>query len=112
MLHLTLGLWLTGCSAAAWWQISRAGDGNALSYMYAIEWPVFGLLGIAGWWALLHVEEVSDEEKSARRDFEENMRREAHLTRHGASTADPSMAAYNDHLAQLSQRPKKKLWGH
>ncbi len=112
LLHLTLALWIVGCGAAAWWQISRAGDGNALSYMYAVEWPVFGLLGIGGWWALLHVEAVSEEEKIQRREFEKQLRRDAHLERHGPSTSDPSMVAYNEHLAQLAQRPKKKLWGH
>jgi hypothetical protein len=27
--------------ALGWWQISRAAAGNALSWAYAIEWPVF-----------------------------------------------------------------------
>ena len=25
---------------------------------------------------------------------------------------DPTLAAYNDHLADLAQTPKKKFWGH
>ena len=111
-LHLTLALWLAGCTSAAWWQISRAGDGNSLSYMYAVEWPVFGVLGIAGWWALIHAEDVSEEEKHERREFEGAMRRDAHLARPRGAVDDPSMAAYNEHLAQLAAQPKKKLWGH
>jgi hypothetical protein len=112
LLHLTLVAWLVGCSAAAWWQINRAGDGNSLSYMYAVEWPVFGLGGIAGWWALVHVEEVTEEEKHQRREFEEHKRREVFLARQSVDVDDPSMVAYNEHLAGLADQPKKKLLGH
>ncbi len=112
MLHVALVAWLAGCTAAAWWQIARAGDGNSLSYMYAVEWPVFGVLGVAGWWALLHAEDISEEEKLQRRAFEEHQRREVFLARESAAVDDPSLAAYNEHLAQLADRPKKKMWGH
>lgn len=30
-----------GFLALGWWQISRAAAGNALSWAYAVEWPVF-----------------------------------------------------------------------
>ena len=80
--------------------------------MYAVEWPVFGLFGIAGWWALIHADDVSEEQRRQRREFEESKRREAHLARQSSVVNDPSMAAYNEHLAQLAAQPKKKLWGH
>jgi len=35
-----------GFLALGWWQVSRASAGNALSWGYAIEWPVFaGFVG-------------------------------------------------------------------
>jgi hypothetical protein len=43
------------------------------------------------------------------------MRADAQMARELAAARegeDPSLAAYNDHLAQLSQTPKKRLWGH
>jgi hypothetical protein len=81
--------------------------------MYSIEWPVFALLGVLGWWALLHMEEVDEAKTAARREYEERMRAEAQIARQVDEGAeDPDLAAYNDHLAKLSERPKKKLFGH
>jgi hypothetical protein len=45
---------VSGCFLAAWWQATRALGGNGLSWLYSVEWPIFGLLAIAGWWQLLH----------------------------------------------------------
>ena len=45
-----------GCAIAAWWQINRAQDGNQLSYLYSVMWPVFGLLAIIFWWMLIHTD--------------------------------------------------------
>jgi hypothetical protein len=43
-----------GCAAAGWWQATRALSGNGLSWFYSVEWPVFAILAIAGWWRLIH----------------------------------------------------------
>jgi DNA/RNA-binding domain of Phe-tRNA-synthetase-like protein len=41
------------------------------------------------------------------------MRAEARAARDAAAEQeDPTLAAYNDHLAELSTKPKKRLWGH
>ncbi len=111
LLHLTLIVWVGGCSTAAWWQISRAADGNALSYLYAIEWPVFAVAGVLGWYALLNIEKVTEAQEKARREYEEKMRLEAQQARM-AEEESPELAAYNDHLQELAKTPRKKLWGH
>ncbi|HTT59695.1 MAG TPA: hypothetical protein VMF33_06570 [Acidimicrobiales bacterium] len=114
-LHIALILWITLCALAAWWQVGRAIQGNALSFLYSIEWPLIGVLGIVGWYSMLNMEKVSEHKEKARREYEERMRAEAQAARERAAAAegeDPSLAAYNDHLAQLSQTPKKRLWGH
>ena len=113
--HVALVAWLTMCVLAAWWQVGRAVGGNSLSFLYAIEWPCFAVLGFFGWWALLHVEKPTEDEEVARRAYEERMRIEALAARAAESAVveeDPSLAAYNDHLAELAHAPKKKLWGH
>jgi DNA-binding transcriptional regulator of glucitol operon len=113
--HVALVAWLTMCLAAAWWQVGRAVQGNSLSFLYAIEWPCFAVLGFFGWWALLHVEKPTENEETARREFEERKRAEALAARVLQSSRgdeDPALAAYNDHLAELAVAPKKKLWGH
>lgn len=113
VLHLALLFWIAMCASAAWWQVGRAIEGNSLSFLYSIEWPVFGVLGVLGWYAMLNMEKVTEHQEAARREYEEKMRSEA-LAQRQASAAqeDPSLAAYNDHLANLSTTPKKKLWGH
>jgi DNA-binding transcriptional regulator of glucitol operon len=113
--HVALVAWLTMCLAAAWWQVGRAVQGNSLSFLYAIEWPCFAVLGFFGWWALLHVEKPTENEEAARREFEERKRAEALAARvlqASRGDEDPALAAYNDHLAELAVAPKKKLWGH
>jgi DNA-binding transcriptional regulator of glucitol operon len=112
-LHLALVLWLGLCAFAAWWQVGRAFDGNSLSAVYAVEWPLFGLLGFIGWWSLLHTDPISDEERRERREYEESMRRAALERSQGSrEDEDPELAAYNDHLASLADRPRRKLFGH
>jgi hypothetical protein len=113
--HVALVAWLVMCVLAAWWQVGRAVAGNSLSFLYAIEWPCFAVLGFFGWWALLHVERPTEDEEAARREYEERMRAAAAAARAAESAVgpeDPDLAAYNDHLAALATANKKKKWGH
>jgi DNA-binding transcriptional regulator of glucitol operon len=113
VLHFVLLCWLAMSAVAAWWQVGRAVQGNSLSFLYAIEWPVIGVLGVLGWYALLNLEKVTARQEQERREYEERMRAQARAARDASEQAeDPAMAAYNDHLAELSTKPKKKLWGH
>ena len=112
-LHLAVVLWIAMCLTAAWWQVGRAIDGSSLSYLYAIEWPAFAVLGVLGWFALLNIEKVTEYQEKARREYEERMRAEAQSARVSDDESDdPALAAYNDHLVDLATAPKKKLWGH
>jgi len=112
-LHLSVLLWIAVCAICAWWQVGRAIEGNQLSFLYSIEWPVFGVLGVLGWYAMLNAEKVTEHQQKARQEYEEKMRAEALAARLAAEEAeDPALAAYNDHLAQLSHESKKRLWGH
>jgi DNA-binding transcriptional regulator of glucitol operon len=114
-LHLALVVWVSICLSAAWWQVGRAIQGSSLSYLYAIEWPAFAVLGFFGWYSLLNMERITEHQERARRDYEEKMRAEAQAAREievAAQPEEPAMAAYNDHLAELATQPKKRLWGH
>ncbi|PZW01688.1 hypothetical protein SAMN05443287_10354 [Micromonospora phaseoli] len=33
-----------------WWQVSRAAAGNAISWGYAVEWPIFAGFVVFVWW--------------------------------------------------------------
>lgn len=54
LLHLEVLVVAPGCAVAGWWQATRALGGNELSWVYSVEWPIFALLAIAGWWHLVH----------------------------------------------------------
>lgn len=106
VLHAALVAWISMCIAAAWWQIGRAASGNSLSFLYAVEWPCFCVLGALGWWALLHVEAVTSDQEAERREFEARRRAEAAAARAVDAVfepEDPTLAAYNDHLARLAE---------
>jgi hypothetical protein len=118
-LHAAALVFVPGCAVAAWWQINRAADGNQLSYLYSVMWPVFGLLGIIFWWLLLHTDYDSVGLKGMLRQAQENQSGEA--TGPAAPVApsldapptlvspeeDPEMAAYNVRLAELAAKGPK-----
>ena len=70
LLHVALLMWLGLCASAGWWQLARAVSGNSLSFMYSIEWPAFGVLGVIGWYALLNMEKVTADDEIERRKYE------------------------------------------
>jgi hypothetical protein len=111
-LHLALIFWVALCASASYWQVGRALEGNSLSYLYSFEWPVFGFAGILAWWAMLHAEKPTEEQIHERKEYEDTMRAQAQAARIVADEEDPQLAAYNDHLAEISRHPKKRLWGH
>jgi len=112
-LHLAVIVWVTISAVAGWWQVGRAVQGNSLSFLYSIEWPVIAVLGVLGWFALLNIEKVTESQAKEREEYEEMMRAEARAARAAQiEHEDPELSAYNDHLAKLSHVPKKRLWGH
>jgi hypothetical protein len=54
--HVTTLIVAPLCLVAAWWQTDRALSGNALSYMYAVEWPLFAGVAVWAWWHVIHTE--------------------------------------------------------
>lgn len=110
-IHFALVFWIAMCGLATWWQVQRAAQGNSLSYLYAIEWPVFLVMGFMGWYALLNAEEVTEHHEKARREYEERMRAQAQAQR-SEFDEDETLKAYNDHLAEVASKPKKRLLGH
>ena len=95
-------LWVAGCLLAGWWQATRALDGNALSYVYSIEWPVFAVAGAFGWWALIHTAPATAEQKAERQRLEQERRNQAQAAKRRPDEEDADLRAYNDHLADLA----------
>jgi len=101
-IHLLAILWIGGCIVAGWWQISRALDGNGLSYLYAVEWPIFAVAGTIGWWALLHTAPATPEQRAERSALEEQRRARVQASKRRPEDEDDALRAYNDHLARLA----------
>jgi len=94
------------------WQFSRASSGNALSYVYAIEWPALALFGLWGWWMLIHTEKPTDEQVAARAEQERLARAQAQAQAEAlVGEVDDEMAAYNEQLRALNEKGRKK-WNH
>lgn len=127
-LHVAALVLVPGCAVAAWWQVTRAADGNQLSYLYMVMWPVFGLLAIVFWWILVHTDYDTVGLKGMRRQQSLHAQEatvadaDADLAaspdRHGLVTEatavpptgpdeDPELAAYNARLASLTAKGAK-----
>jgi hypothetical protein len=100
--HLLLLVIVPGCLLAGWWQVHRAMDGNVLSYAYSIEWPIFAVIAVIGWWQL-----IQEDPADVRARHAERIRR-AQL-HEAAATEDPAMWAIglrrDNELSGLSADP-------
>jgi hypothetical protein len=120
-LHLALLVFVPGCAVAAWWQINRAEDGNQLSYLYSVMWPVFGILAIVFWWVLVHTDYETVGLKGTRRlagPEEVASATQVSISSPPAAATgeptpvitedeDPELAAYNARLAELAAKGPK-----
>jgi len=109
-LHFGLVAWVLVCGLAAWWQVTRALQGNQYSYLYAIEWPGFAAVGVFIWWRMLHSDAASRGVREVERAHEETRRIETHTARRDRDQEDEQLAAYNDHLARLAASGRPKDW--
>ena len=115
-LHAAAIVVVSGCAVAAWWQVHRAQDGNQLSLLYSVMWPVFGILAVCFWWMLIHTDYDTVGLKGMRRQSEHAMQADTPVTVPGTgqtpgagpgSEQDPELAAYNARLAQLAAKGPK-----
>jgi hypothetical protein len=95
-LHATLLVLVVSFSLLARWQLSRALDGNGLSWAYTFEWPLFAIYACFIWWRLLHDDEPVHRRRS-KRVIEQDAR------------ADLERAEYNDYLASLHEQERPEI---
>jgi hypothetical protein len=98
------------------WQFHRAESGNALSWAYTFEWPVFAVFGVAFWAKTIRDElkPPADPGEAQDVDLPAGAARAAEpghaAGREGGPDAeagdDPELAAYNAYLARLSEQVK------
>jgi hypothetical protein len=113
--------WHAFAVAAAWgmlwlgdWQFHRAENGNALSWAYTFEWPVFTIFGVV-FWAKTIVDEwrrqgaLTTSPPAAPPPSGDELGLPARAHTPGLPdddmADDPELAAYNAYLASLNSRP-------
>jgi hypothetical protein len=70
LLHLAVLVIAPSCAMAGWWQTTRALAGNSLSWAYSVEWPVFALFAVVGWWHLIHEDPAAYQARRAAPPFD------------------------------------------
>ena len=105
--HAVAAVLVAGCLLLGWWQVGRAAGGNALSWAYAIEWPLFALFVVAVW-----VREIRTDGRPtppppppARRPVV------VPVMAAPAPDDDPALTSYNEYLAWLAANPDRRPLG-
>lgn len=101
-----------------WWQFTRATGGNALSWGYTFEWPVFAAFVVFLWFREVQqhlraarggAEPEPDEPEDDGPDAPIKIRRPVRITSTApaarAEDDDAEVAAYNDYLSWLNAHP-------
>ena len=93
------------------WQFHRAESGNALSWAYTFEWPVFAVIGVVFWVKTIidefrpgdggYVGEQVDLPAGASPALRASM---AARAADDDDEPDPELDAYNDYLARLNEQ--------
>lgn len=108
--HAVAAVLVTGCLLLGWWQVGRAAGGNALSWAYAVEWPLFALFVVGVW-----VREIRTDGRppvstpppaGRRRPVVVPVARDT-----GTAPDDPALASYNEYLAWLAANPDRRPLG-
>ncbi len=92
------------------WQWSRADAGNARSYGYAFEWPLFAAFAVFWWWRTLRLElhpPAPADEPRAGSAPDRPSRQASVLARAEDDESDPELAAYNRRLAWLNEQDQR-----
>jgi hypothetical protein len=97
--------------AAGWFELTRALAGHEIAWVYAGEWPLYGVLGTYMWWKLLHSEVVDMPETVSSSPLPSGVanaeRRPLSATEESpaedepVATSDPGLAAWQGYLKRL-----------
>jgi hypothetical protein len=56
--HLAFAPAICFCLAAGWFELHRAREGRTIAWVYAVEWPVFGVVFGFMWWHIINGRET------------------------------------------------------
>ncbi len=113
--HLLVAASVVGMLWLGDWQLRRAEAGNALSWAYTFEWPLFAIFAVFFWIKTIRDEAHSGEGEETAPPAGVSLpagARPAPVMVTGGEAAepgepeDPELAAYNAYLARLSKEVK------
>ncbi|MEV4543865.1 hypothetical protein [Micromonospora echinaurantiaca] len=110
--HVATVVLVAGFLALGWWQIGRAASGNALSWAYAFEWPIFAGFVVFVWWRevrhALRGPAAPTPAAPSEAPTRPGVRRPVRVARvpvPAADGEDADLAAYNRYLQWLNANP-------
>jgi hypothetical protein len=113
--HFAMVVVVLGMLALGYWQFRRAEEGNALSWAYTFEWPVFAVFAVVFWAKTIRDEFKPPEMDIAADRAELSVGAGVVALRDGPSRdgdpddedpGDAELRAYNAYLAQLQDQVK------
>lgn len=110
-MHAIALLLVTVFLGLGWWQYTRATAGNALSWGYMFQWPLFAIFTFAFWLREVRTAakgmEKAESQPPLTSGFEPAT---VHADRHDAvdSTGDAATDEYNQYLKWLSENPHRR----
>ena len=110
--HLAMVVSVAGMLALGWWQYRRAMEGNALSWAYTFEWPIFAVFAVVFWAKTIRDEfsppdtDPAGTELAAVARLDGSGGRGDNQEAGQAEPEDEDLAAYNAYLARLQEQVK------
>ncbi len=100
LLHLLVAALFVATFFLGYWQLTKAeAGGGAVNWSYAVQWPLYGFMGLGFYLRMLHMEAHRDP------DADEPGSAVVLYQRPRIDTSgDPELAAYNAYLAELNER--------
>jgi len=88
-LHIPFVIAVAGCLSAGWFELTRARAGREVAWVYAVEWPLFAIVGTYIWWRMLHESPAVPRRPAIPDDPR------------AIDQLDPGLVAWQEYLAQL-----------
>ena len=108
LLHLLVAALFVATWFLGYWQLAKAGDGGgAVNWSYALQWPLYGFMGLGFYLRMLKDEldrDPADDEPGNSVVLYQRPRID--------TTGDPELAAYNAYLAELNERALRQRADH
>ncbi len=100
LMHLLVAALFVATFFLGHWQLGKAEDGGgAVNWSYALQWPLYGLMGLGFYLKLLRDELHRDPDEDEPGNTLVLYQRPRIDT-----SGDPELAAYNAYLAELNER--------